>query len=224
MNNFGYQNPTKKSCLGLLLWSTESYFCLPEWSGSYLQKDFIPAHLTALWSSATQKLQAKGKFISVLEPQGQIGPVGLILVWGRRDTRRMAAFSKFELVDYYTIKYICGKTCPVPPMMSTSSSDSGKSPATSGSVRGQRRHGKCSSPEENPRSEKVVSSKGFLALTQFVSALHMQNPNEHTVPESLKCLWCDVPLETLKRLRVQSEGKVLLTKLIGHHKNTKLDM
>lgn len=39
----------------------------------------------------------------------------------------MAAFSKFELVDYYAIKYIHGKTCPVSPVMSTSKFDSGKS-------------------------------------------------------------------------------------------------
>lgn len=50
----------------------------------------------------------------------------------------MAALSKFELVDYYIIKYIHGKMCPLSPMMSTSKSDSGKSPAVSGSCGGIR--------------------------------------------------------------------------------------
>lgn len=48
----------------------------------------------------------------------------------------MAAFAKFEVVNCYIIKCIHGIMCPVSPMMSTSKSGSGKSPAMSGSYKG----------------------------------------------------------------------------------------
>lgn len=64
MNIFRYQNPTKKSFLGLLLSNTDSYFCLPERSGSYLQNDFVPAHLTAFWSPWLRRSQQRYSEVS----------------------------------------------------------------------------------------------------------------------------------------------------------------
>lgn len=43
--------------------------------------------------------------------------------------------------------------------------------------------------------------------TPFSYALNTQNPNNRKVSELLKCLWCDVPLETLKGYKVKHKAK-----------------